>query len=314
MTDQKLETINSILIVGATGKLGEKATRAILQKKRFQIYLFTREASVSDASKSKIFDELKNLGAKIILGNLFEVDNIKKILMETKVDIIISFLRGLENIVQGQLNLIQAAKEVGTVKHFIPSEFNIDIQKYEENYKEYYKPELQEFVSKNFVLEALKKSGINYTIIHTGVWLEYLISPYYGLDFKNCKAVIPGDGNSKFTSIHSDDIANLIAEILLHLKPINQQICLIGDTFTLNEVVDTFENLSGKKVERQYEPLEKIKKRLESAHGLAELVLFVTILAITTPAYALNYDTIKTDYSYYKPKTLQNYVKSLLQK
>jgi len=296
-------SIKSILIVGSTGWLGSKITKSILDKRVFNVFLFTRKESIKDTEKQAKLTEFINLGAKTVEGNLEDIPSIKKILSRTNIDTILTTLSGV-NIKQPQLNLIQAAKDVKNVKRFIPSEFGTDYDEYIKTHRG------TMYDNKKAVVDAIKQSNLEFTLIQTSMFLDMVLSHEFGIDFVNFKAKIPGDGNTKFTSIHTDDVARLVPEILLNPKSVNQHIHLVGDTYTINEALDIFEKVFGRKFERIYIPANELKKQLDNTKPFNKY-LFLQHLAVTTPYAAFTVNTNKVDYPNFKPMNVRAYAELL---
>jgi len=190
------------------------------------------------------------------------------------------------------------------VKRFIPSEFGTD-------YDEYIKTHQGTmYDNKKAVVDAIKQANLEYTLIQTSMFLDIVLSHEFGIDFVNFKAKIPGDGNTKFTSIHTDDVAKLVPEILLNPKSVNQHIHLVGDTYTINEALDIFEKVFGRKFERDYIPASELKKQLDNSKPLNKM-LFLQHLAVTTPYAAFTVNTNKDDYPNFKPMNVQAYAELL---
>ncbi|KAH6883543.1 hypothetical protein B0T10DRAFT_411002, partial [Thelonectria olida] len=71
---------------------------------------------------------------------------------------------------QSQMNLIEAAELAGPTKRFIPSEFGFHVKKEH--------GDLQvSFPFKLEALERLKTTGLEFTLVNTGVFLDYLVWP-----------------------------------------------------------------------------------------------------------------------------------------
>lgn len=64
--------LKTVLIAGATGFLGAKITNAFLAKKEFEVLVLARKPSEKT-------DEFKSKGAKIVEGDLSDVESLKKV-------------------------------------------------------------------------------------------------------------------------------------------------------------------------------------------------------------------------------------------
>lgn len=107
-----------ILVVGATGNLGQKICRELI-KNNANVRAVIREES----SNEKV-DILKKMGVELFKCDLSNEQELIKAC--TGVSCVVSALAGLSNIiVEAQTKLLNAAIAVG-VKHFIPSDFSSD--------------------------------------------------------------------------------------------------------------------------------------------------------------------------------------------
>jgi uncharacterized protein YbjT (DUF2867 family) len=140
-----------------------------------------------EAKKAKIA-AWEKAGVKPVTG---DVTNPASLIEALKgIDWVISCLSrdGLET--GGELNLIQAAKEVG-VKRFIPSQFGNDMH-------DFVLGQLPMIDSKVRAVDALKESGLDYVLVSSNTWMEYgIASAFLSFDVVHSDSVlIPNDGNS----------------------------------------------------------------------------------------------------------------------
>jgi uncharacterized protein YbjT (DUF2867 family) len=101
-------------------------------------------------------------------------------------------------------------------------------------------------------IDAIKASGLDYTIINTGFFYEFWWTPMSGFDLQNGKVSWLGDGNTKVSVILMDDLAKFIPEILLDPYSKNNTIRVHGQSISGNEAVQIFEEISGKKLQVTY--------------------------------------------------------------
>jgi len=222
---------HSVLIVGSSGMLGGKIAQSFLDRKIFDVKILIRP----DTAKEKVA-KLKEQGATLVEGDTSSVESLKKAFHG--VDVVVSVLSG--GGFAHQNNLITAAKEAN-VKRFIPSEFGIQIEK---------GTEWPLFGPKLGTREHLKKTGIDFTLVVTGFFIDTSILPWLGVDWDNGKATIVGDGNYKISLTLTDDIARILPDILLDPTSKNAEIRLIGDTLSWNDAIKHFEKARGQTLER----------------------------------------------------------------
>ena len=147
---------------------------------------------------------LKTKGGKVISGDVSNVTALTEIVKGH--DTILSFLGGAQ--IGEEKNIVEAAKAAGTVKWIVPSQYGSDQS-----------PFLSDpcfFAAKIDIFEAIKKAGIDYTLIFAGYFYEFAIGPQTlltGLDAE--KGVIYDFGDSrKMSLIATSDIAKVIPALV----------------------------------------------------------------------------------------------------
>ncbi|EGR48278.1 uncharacterized protein TRIREDRAFT_107896 [Trichoderma reesei QM6a] len=159
-----------------------------------------------------------------------------------------------------QLALLDAAKEA-QVRRFVPSEWSVPAY----DAVAYYKP-------KEAVWEAVKKSGLEHTRFITGIWMNVwgvgaprdeegaragYAGPAFLADIKAGSITIPGDGTGKISTTHMVDVGRYAAAALDFDKWEPDSV-VVGDEFTVNELADKIERVTGRTLTRDYISLEAI--------------------------------------------------------
>lgn len=175
-----------ILVVGSTGDLGSEICRS-LTAKGLSVRGLVR--STSDAEKVA---DLKAMGIETVLGDLRYPDSLSEACRG--VDAVITTATSVRSIQpgdlilatdqQGQLNLVQAARQAG-VRKFVYISY---LQKMET---------CPLTTAKRTVEKAIISSGIDYTILCPAYFMEAWFSPVVGFDITHAKATIYGDGHAK---------------------------------------------------------------------------------------------------------------------
>lgn len=289
---------HNLFIIGGTGWVGTQITKALLEKKVFNVKVLIRPDSLE--KKKDLLDSFKAAGATLVEGNTSSTASLTEAFKGS--DTVISVLGG-DGLYSGeQANILEAAKAAG-VRRFIPSEFGFELE--DEN----------DFVlgGKIKLRHALINSGLEYTLIFTSGFYEFLLSPATGFDVKSGKINIGGDGNHPFSTTHTSDIAKYVPEILLDPTSKNRRIHIFGAITTFNQAVKIFEEELGQKFEVTYTPAEDLKKFVaddKNDHTARVLAHLKHIVVTSNQAF----DTADVArYSNVKPKTLKELAQSFKQ-
>jgi len=232
-----------ILVFGPTGHIGSKVTKYLVENGD-KVRVFIRKESLNKV------EDLKKQGAQISIGNIEDSKSVEEALIG--VDVVVSNLSNP----QDELKLIEILKKhTKTIKLYLPSLHST-------NPDNVTKEELAIKELKAKVVQAAKDSGLNYIIIHTTFWLNYI--PMFGFDFKNFKAEI-ASGTQKLSFIHQDDIAALYHLILHDKNLLNKTVTLSHEKITLDELLTLFEKHTGKKFEVKKLLENELKEKMASA-------------------------------------------------
>ncbi|PGG95147.1 hypothetical protein AJ79_08200 [Helicocarpus griseus UAMH5409] len=240
-----------IAVSGGTGKLGRAIVEA-LKSTGYQVKILARSAN---AELSKEID------VPIIPVDYANVDSLTAVLEENKINVAIStiLLTG-EAQSTAQLNLIEAATRSYTTKRFIPSDFGII-------YTEAHAQLIPILKGKLAAAEKLRSSGLEYTLVSTGFFMDYYglpkvksyLQPFiFAVDMCSSAAAIPGSGNTPVAFTHTFDVAKFVAA-LMDQESWPERSIVVGDKKTWNEVVAIAEEVKGTKFNVTYDNEEKLK-------------------------------------------------------
>jgi uncharacterized protein YbjT (DUF2867 family) len=248
-----------ILVAGSTGFLGEAICHRLLQQGK------PVRTLVRSTSNPETIKRLLEMGAEIIVGDLRHPETLKAACqgIQTVITTVTTTLRQDEgNSIpatdhHGQLNLVAAAKEAG-VKQFIYISYSQNIDP---------GPQLCPLtVAKRSVEEAVKLSGMTYTILRPSYFMELWLSPAIGFDYANAKATIYGQGKNKISWVSLQDVAHMAVLAVDHPLAQNQIIELGGpEALSPLETVSSFEHITGRKFETQFVPEEALETQLAAA-------------------------------------------------
>lgn len=244
-----------ILIVGSTGILGTEICRRLAAKD-----LAVRGLVRSTSDPEKVA-RLKAMGVETVTGDLRDPSSLAAACQGvdtviTTATTTISMQPGDSIPVtdqQGQLDLVQAAQQAGVRKYVY-----ISI------------PQGMEpcplTTAKRTVEQAIMSSGMDYTILCPGIFMEIWLSPALGFDYPNGKATIYGDGHSKNAYISLGDVVEYAVQSLDNPAAHNALFELgHPQMHSLLDVVRVFEQASGKAFDLQFFPTAALESQRDAA-------------------------------------------------
>lgn len=248
----------SVLVAGATGLLGNEICRQ-LSTKKLQVKALVRSAT--DPVK---IEQVTKLGVQIVQGELQNIESLRialrgvKTVISTVSSMPFSYQPG-ENDVQsvdenGVINLINASKSAG-VNHFIYTSFskNIDLDFPLRN-------------AKRKVEKHLQNSGLTYTILRPGCFMELWLTAGVGFDAPNGKVNTCGTGANPLAYISFKDVAKFAVESISNPAAKNAILELGGpQNLSQLDVVKIFEEALGKKIEVGQMPIDVLQSQLDGA-------------------------------------------------
>ena len=155
---------------------------------------------------------------------------------------------------EGSKALIDVAKAAG-VKHYIYTSFsgNLEI-------------DVPLVHAKRSVEKHLKASGLTYTILRPGCFMEVWLGPAVGFDAANGKVTIYGSGDQPMSWIAIKDVVAFTVESLTNPAARNATLEMGGpEPVSPHQVVKLFEGVAGKTFEKVYVPVEALKAQMDGA-------------------------------------------------
>ncbi|CAG8621465.1 432_t:CDS:2 [Paraglomus occultum] len=226
-------SLTNVTVAGGTGSLGVHIVEALLNDGSFTVKVLRRLPKTAN-EKAEL---LASKGAEIIYANYNQHDDLVKALKGT--DVLISaaspgLATGGYDFDALQTPLLNAAKAAG-VRRFIPSEFG--------THTDFGDHPLTD--SKITFRQKVQESGLEYTFIQSGTFVEYL--DWTGFDVKNKTAKFYADVDSKLAVTSMSDAAKYTVESLKLEECRNASIRVAGSMFSLSEIVKKFEEATGSK-------------------------------------------------------------------
>lgn len=247
-----------ILVAGASGSLGNEICRQLCAKN------LSVKALVRDSTDPAKLEQLAKLGVEVVYGDLRNKETFSQALKE--VTTVISTVSSMpfsykpgENDIHlvdedGVINLIDASKTAG-VKHFIYTSFSINID--------------LDFPLRNAkrkVERHLQESGISYTILRPGYFMELWLSVAVGFDALNGKVNLCGTGTNPVAYISFKDVAKFAVESISNPAAKNKVVELGGpQNISQLDAVKIFEEALHTKIEVVHIPANALHSQLEGA-------------------------------------------------
>ncbi|KAK9123743.1 hypothetical protein Sjap_013345 [Stephania japonica] len=240
-----------VLVVGGTGYLGKRLVNASLAQGHVTYVLHRPEIGV-DIEKLQMLLSFKAQGARLAEGSF---NDHRSLVNAVKlVDVVICAISGVHvrshNILE-QLKLVEAMKEAGNVKRFLPSEFGTDPARMGDAME----PGRVTFDDKMVVRKAIEEAGISFTYVSAncfaGYFLGGLCQPGKITPSKD-SVLLLGEANHKVIYVDEDDIATYTIKTIDDPRTLNKTLYLRPPKNILSqrEVVEIWEKLIGKVLEK----------------------------------------------------------------
>lgn len=250
--------ISTILVAGATGLLGNEICH-LLMAKNLSVKAMVR--STTDQAKT---EQLKKLGVQLVQADLRKKETLLQALQGVKTVITsvssmpFSYQPGENDIKlvdeDGVINLIDASKTAG-VNHFIYTSFskNLDLDFPLRN-------------AKRKVERHLQNSGLAYTILRPGCFMELWLTAAVGFDAQNGKVNTCGTGANPLAYISFKDVAKFAVESISNPAAKNAVLELGGpQNLSQLDAVQIFEEVLDKKIEVGQMPVDALQSQLDGA-------------------------------------------------
>lgn len=248
-----------IFVAGATGMIGGEVC-SLLRAKGERV-----RGLVRDGSDTRKVDRLRAAGVDIVVGDIRDRDSLRKACTGVRavVSAVGSFqsqdpantMREVER--QGQINLIDEAKAAG-VEHFVPSTYGLR--------PETVTGDIPLVAAKAAAEDYLIDSGIPYTIIYNGFFMEAWLSPMLGFDAMNARARVYGTGDKPSSWVSFRNVAETIVAVTGNDRFASRKIEISApEPVAPLDVVRTFEEEGGRTFDVEHMPEEAIEAMAASA-------------------------------------------------
>ncbi len=273
-----------ILVAGSTGILGSEIVRQLREQNK------SVRALVRKTSDQEKIAGLESLGATIIEGDVTNRASLNVVCQGietviTTVNSVSSQTPGdtIPTVDQaGQINLVDAAIQA-RVSHFVYTSFSGNIT-----------VDCPLTTAKRTVEQRVMSSGMNYTILRPGCFMEAWLSPILGFDYLNGKATIYGDGTKPLSWISFVDVARF-AVIVVDTPAARNTILELGgpDKLSPNDVVKIFEAETGRSFQLEYVPVDALRSQQASTDDPLQQSFSALAIAIANGDPTDMEDTLK---------------------
>ncbi|XVE65381.1 hypothetical protein DITRI_Ditri07aG0176100 [Diplodiscus trichospermus] len=242
---------SKVLVVGGTGYIGRRIAQASLAQGH-ETYVLQRPEIGLDIEKLQMLLSFKKLGAHLIEGSF---DDHKSLVEAIKqVDVVICAMSGVHfrshNLLL-QLKLVEAIKEAGNVKRFLPSEFGTDPSRMGNSLE----PGRVSFDEKMVVRKAIEDANIPFTYVAGSCFAGYFVGNLCQLGRltpPKSQVHLYGNGNVKAAIMDEDDIATYTIKAIDDPRTLNKTLYLRppDNILTQSQLIQIWEKLNGKKLEK----------------------------------------------------------------
>ena len=287
-----------ILVTGATGQYGSKAIEHLLKK---GVDPSEISALVRDEKKASI---LKELGIKIKVGDytahyslLRAFENVDTLLLVSSND-----RSAVENRTKQHISAIKAASKT-RVGHIVYTSFA--------RKPDYRDSILSEFQDSHVQTEGfLKESGIDYTILQNGIYME-MIPPFVGEKVVETGAIVFPAKNGCASWVLREELAEAAAHVLTTEGHKNKTYTLTNpEAKGFEEIASEMTTVLGKKITYESPDTDRFGSMLKNA-GVPDMLIGMLSLwagAVAQNRLDLRDDTLQS-FLGRKPKNLSSFIK-----
>lgn len=286
-----------IVIAGSTGYIADPAIQAILASTDpvFDVTILTRAGSRKSPPNAP--------GAKLVPIDYYDHQALVRAV--SGADAILSFISGVQSKAVDRL-LLKAAQEAG-VRRIFPSEYTGDIlhPKAVTAFTEGgdWPEETSPVVTARKFMDLVHDGGpTSFTTIIPAAFMDGWLEGKFGsIDLKNRKITAVDSGDNYFSGCTLPFLAAAIVAVLKmdEEKTKNKRIPITELRVTMNQIADTFEEITGDKFERSLvrsnELLDQRDANLKAGNSLAALFIVVHMLAFNGSGVADMKDGLKFD-------------------
>ncbi|KAJ0110852.1 hypothetical protein Patl1_03627 [Pistacia atlantica] len=222
---------SKVLVVGGTGYIGRRLVRASLAQGHIT-YVLQRPEIGLDIDKLQMLLSFKKQGARLIEGSFSDFGSLVEAVKQ--VDVVICAMSGVHfrsHNIMLQLKLVEAIKEAGNVKRFLPSEFGMDPTRMGNAIE----PGRVTFDEKMVVRKAIEEAKIPFTYVSANCFAGYLPETFLNLARSSPR-------KKRNICVKTIDDPRTLNKTVYMRPPEN--------ILSQRQLVEIWEKLSGKKLEK----------------------------------------------------------------
>uniref|UniRef100_K3Z849 NmrA-like domain-containing protein n=1 Tax=Setaria italica TaxID=4555 RepID=K3Z849_SETIT len=252
-----MEKSKVLVVGGSTGFVGRRIVAASLAQ-GYPTFVLMRPEIGLDVDKLQALLSFKAQGARLVEASLD--DRAGLVAAVRQVDVVVSALSGTHRsqTILLQHKLVEAIKEAGNIKRFIPSEFGMDPSRMGHALQ----PGRAIFDEKMELRRAIEAAKIPHTYISANCFAAYFcpnLAQMGTLLPPKDEVRVYGDGNVKVIFVDEDDVASYTIKSLDDPRTLNKTVYLRPpeNILTQNELIAKWEKLSGNVIEKIYIPVDE---------------------------------------------------------
>lgn len=286
-----------ILVVGATGSVGGRVTRGLLQQGQAVRFLARNNPISEELAKQGRANTAQSLieaGAQAVPGDLKDRASLDEAVkgVDTVITTASASKRGGDDTLtsvdlQGTLSLIEAARAAG-VRRFVYTSALGAVEG----------SPVPMFNIKGTCAAALERSGMEYVILTPSILMEILIGMVVGIPLMARQPIaLIGRGDHHHNFISESDAAAFVVAALSNSHAVNRRIDIGGpDSYTWTEIVTAVGQAMGTALPVQYLPLGSQVPLLPEGVGgfLNAMETFESFIDMnqTAPAFGVQLTTL----------------------
>ncbi len=230
------------LLVGASGMLGSRIARHLLDRADTRLRLMLRAGAADDAKNKDTLKPLLDGGAQVVEGDLADPASLER--ATEGVDVIVSAVQGgADVIVNGQVALAEAGKRNG-VRRILPSDFALDLFKATPG-------EHLMFDLRRNADEGIAKTGIESVHILNGAFMEMFKPGAGAIDYDAGIVSFWGDGTRPIEVTSVEDTARMVARVAVDESVPAGKFAFAGERVSILDATKVIEAQTGRTFERR---------------------------------------------------------------